>query len=96
LTIGPGHLDIETDRPVTAAGVEPGELAAEGLEPVSLKSAVDRFRKEYILEVVRRNNGNWAAAARMLGMHRSNLHKLATRLGIKSVAQTGKGVALRE
>mgnify|MGYP000367368987 CR=1 FL=1 len=30
LTIGPGHLDIETDRPVTAAGVEPGELAAEG------------------------------------------------------------------
>jgi anaerobic nitric oxide reductase transcription regulator len=27
--------------------------------------------------------GNWAAAARDLGMHRSNLHNLADRLGLR-------------
>jgi anaerobic nitric oxide reductase transcription regulator len=32
---------------------------------------------------VRRHAGNWAAAARELGLHRSNLHHLAQRLGLR-------------
>jgi anaerobic nitric oxide reductase transcription regulator len=31
---------------------------------------------------VARAGGNWSAAARALGMHRSNLHHLARRLGL--------------
>ncbi len=42
-----------------------------------------RFKRRFILDAVARNDGNWAAAARQLGIHRSNLHKLARRLGIK-------------
>jgi anaerobic nitric oxide reductase transcription regulator len=37
-----------------------------------------------IRKAIDRNNGNWAAAARDLNMHRSNLHNLAKRLGLKS------------
>lgn len=48
----------------------------------SLHAAVDDFRRAAIMNAVRTCNGNWAAAARMLGMHRSNLHHLARRLGI--------------
>jgi anaerobic nitric oxide reductase transcription regulator len=32
---------------------------------------------------LKRNDGSWAAAARELGMHRSNLHHLAERLGLR-------------
>ena len=80
--IEPRHLDIDPDRPA-AAEMEPVGGAGGEAEQTSLKDAVDDFRKEYILGAVRENNGNWAAAARKLGVHRSNLHKLAARLGIK-------------
>jgi hypothetical protein len=36
-----------------------------------------------IRQALKRNNGNWSAAARDLNMHRSNLHDLAKRLGLK-------------
>jgi transcriptional regulator with GAF, ATPase, and Fis domain len=31
-----------------------------------------------------RHGGSWAAAAAELGMHRSNLHRLGRRLGLRS------------
>jgi anaerobic nitric oxide reductase transcription regulator len=46
------------------------------------RSAVDAFERALIEETVRRHEGNWAAAARALGLHRSNLHRLAKRLGL--------------
>jgi len=54
---------------------------------LSLTERVDAFRRRTILEAVERHQGNWAAAARELGLHRSNLHQLATRLGLR-VRQT--------
>jgi anaerobic nitric oxide reductase transcription regulator len=39
--------------------------------------------KNFTVITVEHNNGNWAAAARELGINRSNLHKLSKRLGIK-------------
>ncbi|MGK3982733.1 helix-turn-helix domain-containing protein [Sorangium sp. So ce136] len=44
---------------------------------------VDAFQRGLIREAVARHEGNWAAAARSLGMHRSNLHHLAKRLGLR-------------
>ena len=38
---------------------------------------------EVIRQAIDKNKGNWAAAARDLNMHRSNLHNLAKRLGLK-------------
>jgi anaerobic nitric oxide reductase transcription regulator len=49
-----------------------------------LAARVRQFEREAILDAVSRHDGNWAAAARELGMHRSNLHHRALRLGLKS------------
>ncbi len=50
----------------------------------SLNLEVDEFKKRRILEALEFSGGNWAQAAANLGMHRSNLHHLAKRLGLKS------------
>jgi anaerobic nitric oxide reductase transcription regulator len=49
----------------------------------TLGERVDDFRREAIRRAVDMADGNWAAAARSLGMHRSNLHHLAKRLGLR-------------
>ncbi|WP_372682806.1 nitric oxide reductase transcriptional regulator NorR [Desulfosarcina sp.] len=48
-----------------------------------LRAAVDDLQRELIRAALKNSNGNWAAAGRALGVNRSNLHKLAKRLGIK-------------
>ncbi len=63
--------------PKTQASVPP---AAPDLK---LRDAVDEFKRNLIERTVAENDGNWSAAARSLGLHRSNLHHLASRLGIK-------------
>ena len=50
---------------------------------VSLRDEVHMFQIKLITRALERNDRNWAAAARELGMNRSNLHNLATRLGIR-------------
>ncbi|SHO50431.1 nitric oxide reductase transcriptional regulator NorR [Desulfopila aestuarii] len=49
----------------------------------SFREEVQAFQIKLIQSALDRSNGNWAAAARDLDMHRSNLHHLATRLGIR-------------
>jgi anaerobic nitric oxide reductase transcription regulator len=44
---------------------------------------VAEFERRVIADAIARHDGNWAAAARALRMHRSNLHHLATRLGLR-------------
>jgi anaerobic nitric oxide reductase transcription regulator len=51
--------------------------------PLTLREAVREFQKSYIQRALKLGDGNWAAAARSLGVHRSNLHHLAKRLGLK-------------
>jgi anaerobic nitric oxide reductase transcription regulator len=55
---------------------------APSIEILPLRQAVDRYQRDLILHAVSAHHGNWAAAARALGMHRSNLHHLAARLGL--------------
>ncbi len=61
----------------------------------SLREATKNFQRQVIQRILEHKKGNWAAAARELGMHRSNLHNLATRLNIRkkiiypNVAKTG-------
>jgi anaerobic nitric oxide reductase transcription regulator len=48
----------------------------------SLSEAVDDYKRRLVLAALREHDGSWAAAARPLGMHRSNLYHLARRLGV--------------
>ncbi|HZO85514.1 MAG TPA: nitric oxide reductase transcriptional regulator NorR [Verrucomicrobiae bacterium] len=47
-----------------------------------LRQQLEEFQRRVIRESLERNGGKWAAVARELGMHRSNLHTLAKRLGL--------------
>jgi anaerobic nitric oxide reductase transcription regulator len=77
------HLDLGPALPLSAArryGFDGEEFQGA---PLSLAQRVDAFRRRIILETVALHGGNWAAAARALGLHRSNLHQLAARLGLR-------------
>jgi anaerobic nitric oxide reductase transcription regulator len=54
-----------------------------GIETVDLKEATKQFQRSLIERALATHDGNWSAAARSLGMHRSNFHHLAVRLGLK-------------
>jgi anaerobic nitric oxide reductase transcription regulator len=79
------HLDL------AAAPAQSDRVSGSGEQSAnnsgSLSERVDAFRRRVILETVARHGGNWAAAARELGLHRSNLHQLAARLRLR-VQQT--------
>jgi anaerobic nitric oxide reductase transcription regulator len=92
IVIGPSQLGADFQRP--QAGAATTELrpalpvpslldSQEILELRDLQEATRRFQRSLIARVLGEHAGNWAAAARALGMHRSNLHHLAVRLGLK-------------
>ena len=54
----------------------------QDIKTKSLREITTEFQKKVIQQSVQKNNNNWAAIARELGLHRSNLHNLAKRLGI--------------
>jgi len=49
----------------------------------SMSEAVEDFQRDLVRRALERSGGSWAAAARELGLHRSNLHRLARRLGLR-------------
>ena len=75
------HLALDGSGPVHAEPT-PTEVVASGAS-LDLRQRTDEFQRREIERAVQRHDGNWAAAARDLGMHRSNLHRLAGRLGLR-------------
>ncbi len=49
-----------------------------------LRDRVSQFQRQEVQRALAHNNGSIAAAARDLGMHRSNLHHLMERLGLQA------------
>ncbi|CAB5133175.1 Anaerobic nitric oxide reductase transcription regulator NorR [Olavius algarvensis associated proteobacterium Delta 3] len=82
LTIGPHHLGMEFEVTASTEGMSPGGEIRSMIKGRTLREASDEFQRDLILRVVKDTGGNWSEAARRLGMHRSNLHKLAVRLKI--------------
>ena len=80
VTIEPGHVDLMAASGSAAAPPVP---AAAPASDGPLRDQLEVFERRAILDAVTRHDGNWAAAARALGMHRSNLHHRATRLGLR-------------
>jgi anaerobic nitric oxide reductase transcription regulator len=79
------HLGLDpapADRLSEPAGApgrtQPKPLAMTG----TLAEAVEDFRRQMIQDAVAQAGGNWAEAARRLGLDRGNLHRLAQRLGL--------------
>ncbi len=83
IQVTPDLLGIRGERPVSTPRKEPPAPATRQAAPLRLREAVDRFQRERIRKALDASGGNWAAAARELGMHRSNLHHLARRLGMR-------------
>ena len=50
---------------------------------INLNEETQRFQTKMIKRAVAQADGNWSQAATLLGIDRSNLHRLAKRLGIK-------------
>ncbi|MBM3990506.1 MAG: nitric oxide reductase transcriptional regulator NorR [Planctomycetes bacterium] len=63
---------------------EPTPSVSASVAPdLPLREALLEFQRERIRRALVVHAGNWAAAARALGLHRSNLHHLAKRLGLR-------------
>jgi len=78
--IEPRHLSTD----FAAAEVAPPAAQTPTESPVGpLREATLDFQRTLIRRALAAHAGNWAAAARTLGMHRSNLHHLAARLGLR-------------
>jgi anaerobic nitric oxide reductase transcription regulator len=79
--IEPSHLGPEFGAAATDAVRPPSPSSVA--TPRSLREATVDFQRAAIRRALAAHGGNWAAAARALGMHRSNLHHLAVRLGLR-------------
>ena len=81
VVVEPSHLDIRHDDPHRSANRTTPAQKPERDGP--LDEVLVDYERDLIRAAVRRHAGNWAAAARSLGIHRSNLHRRAIRLGLK-------------
>jgi anaerobic nitric oxide reductase transcription regulator len=79
--VEPRHVDADAAGPTAPSTDEPADAPAPPARP--LAERVRDYQRRLVREAVERNGGSWAAAARELGMHRSNLHHLARRLGLR-------------
>ncbi len=74
------HFDINAN--VTIHNLETVVLPKNN--HMTLKAATNDFQRQYIESVIADSQGNWANAARSLGVDSGNLHRLAKRLGLKN------------
>jgi DNA-binding NtrC family response regulator len=78
VVLGPGPEIGPADLParITTA------VTAQSLEGLSYKKAIDAYRTDLILKTLERTQGNRAAAAKALGLHRTHLMRLLRALRI--------------
>ncbi|WP_437916521.1 GAF domain-containing protein [Sorangium sp. So ce302] len=83
VVVKPAHLGVDVAAAPEPAPREDDAEKAPAAAAAPLNEQVDAFQRGLIERAVAQQDGNWAAAARSLGMHRSNLHHLAKRLGLR-------------
>jgi anaerobic nitric oxide reductase transcription regulator len=83
ILLEPHHLpgDLQPAGAMDAPGTARSLAAVQPAQP--LRESTRQFQIEQINLALQKNSDNWAAAARDLGMHRSNLHNLSIRLGLR-------------
>lgn len=83
LVLEPTHLrsDLATTKFHSLPSLrQKGPAFSEGF---SLRNEIKDYQRNSIKRTLIMNEGNWAVAARDLEMHRSNLHNLSIRLGLR-------------
>ncbi|WP_042695061.1 nitric oxide reductase transcriptional regulator NorR, partial [Azospirillum sp. B506] len=87
LTLTPTDLGLEDGEGSAAAVLVPAREACPPETPevpdLPLRVAVEDLERRMIREHLARHGGNWAQVARALGLDRSNLFRLARRLGLR-------------
>ena len=86
LILKPVHIGLEfvqEENSVASSFSAPDNFSVLPINQ-SFREAVEMYQRRLILSALERHERNWAAAARELGLHRSNLHHLAQRLGLKN------------
>jgi anaerobic nitric oxide reductase transcription regulator len=81
VTIELHHLDIAERRLDEAAPIPQRDVPVD-THGQSLAAATEEFQRRLIQQTLVAHQGNWAAAARALGMDRGNLRRLAKRIGV--------------
>jgi DNA-binding NtrC family response regulator len=71
--------DIDLGAPPAAA---PTSLAGPAGRGIDYREARERLERDYLIDALRRSDGNVSAAARLLGLHRRSLYKKMRRLGL--------------
>ena len=79
VTVELAHLDNARE---SGPATRKGETDESTRIAPPLTELVRDFQRRLIRKALEQSHGNWAGAARTLGMHRSNLHHLARRLGL--------------
>src|SRR5690606_28372376 len=84
IVLGVEHLQVDPAVVATPAAADDhvGQTVVE-LRGRPLSESVEEFKRTMIRDAVAEHGGNWAAAARSLGMARGNLHHMARRLGLR-------------
>ncbi|GAB2791991.1 nitric oxide reductase transcriptional regulator NorR [Halomonas shantousis] len=81
------HLDLaealHVPAPAAISPAIPPPPAQQHASP-DLRQATEAFQRQLIEQSLAQCDGNWAAVARQLQLDRSNLHRLAKRLGLKT------------
>jgi anaerobic nitric oxide reductase transcription regulator len=80
LSLEVADLDLLPAAAVPASSPNPPPASSTAID---LRQAVEAYQRQLIQAALQRQQGNWAAAARELGLDRANLHRLASRLGLK-------------
>jgi anaerobic nitric oxide reductase transcription regulator len=83
VTVEPPHFEASGPVAAAAASSSPAGVAPPPPAEGPLRERLLAVERQMILDAVARHGGNWAAAARHLGLHRSNLHHRASRLGLR-------------
>ncbi len=84
VVISPSHLGGDL-MPADGSNAAPSLKKSDPVftKDFSFNDTIKDYKRELITRALNKNVGNWAAAARDLNMHRSNLHNLAKRLGLR-------------
>jgi two-component system response regulator HydG len=82
VVLGTGErLDIGLMLP-QAAGTTKESSRKFTLSDLDYKASVDDFERSFLLELLRAANGNLSEAARLSGIYRANIYRMAKRLNI--------------
>ncbi|MEO7400628.1 MAG: nitric oxide reductase transcriptional regulator NorR [Polaromonas sp.] len=89
VSLAAAHLDLQSASATQGFSGEPASNAESGeagaaTPTMDLRRSMEAHQRQRIAASLERHHGNWASAARELGLHRANLVRLATRLGLRA------------